>query len=235
MNKEILKREISNAFNDVLYTLIEPNRHRLPTIQEYEDVVLKYLESERCAKNELAIELLKPNLKDKPDWATCYAMDNDGVWCWFEKKPRLDSTGIWRNGGKYQVVNLFNPENTLEFIGNENEKTTNKSKLNEMCTYELITHLNKSYKIKNISQTDCNRDTFRRGIETFLSNELKCEAQLPLSKDLNKCAAITLAIESLIDSCWPDINKLYSTGSYEHYFGRFMQFFEKINNGEDYD
>lgn len=30
---------------------------------------------------------MKPDWKDAPEWANFLAMDADGVWAWFEKKP----------------------------------------------------------------------------------------------------------------------------------------------------
>lgn len=39
---------------------------------------------------------MKPDWNDAPEWATCLAMDADGVWCWYEEKPKLKkSNGIF--------------------------------------------------------------------------------------------------------------------------------------------
>lgn len=44
---------------------------------------------------------MKPDWKDAPEWAKWLAMDEDGVWCWFESEPELEST-FWVTDDKYQ-------------------------------------------------------------------------------------------------------------------------------------
>jgi hypothetical protein len=38
---------------------------------------------------------MKPDWSDAPEWAEWVAMDDDGEWAWFEKKPKI-SNGMWR-------------------------------------------------------------------------------------------------------------------------------------------
>ncbi len=37
---------------------------------------------------------MKPDWKDAPEWANYLAVDNDGVWYWYECKPFLEY-GHW--------------------------------------------------------------------------------------------------------------------------------------------
>lgn len=37
---------------------------------------------------------MKPDWKDAPQWANWLAQDNDGVWNWFQNKPKKDGL-IW--------------------------------------------------------------------------------------------------------------------------------------------
>jgi hypothetical protein len=35
----------------------------------------------------------KPNWDDAPEWANWVALSSDGIWTWFENKPRKDREG----------------------------------------------------------------------------------------------------------------------------------------------
>lgn len=46
---------------------------------------------------------MKPNWQDAPKWAKHLAMDNDGLWWWYEFKPTFDGDGWWSHqGGRMQ-------------------------------------------------------------------------------------------------------------------------------------
>lgn len=48
---------------------------------------------------------MKPSWSTAPEWAKWLAMDEDGVWFWFEFKPYLNSDGVWRSdGGAYATA-----------------------------------------------------------------------------------------------------------------------------------
>lgn len=51
----------------------------------------------------------KPKWEDAPDWASYLAMDFDGQWYWYEKKPSLDieSCFYWaKGGGEYEEASM---------------------------------------------------------------------------------------------------------------------------------
>jgi hypothetical protein len=221
---DILDREISNAFNDALHILIN-DAHRVPSLQEYENVVLRYFKSERCDKLLLAADVLKPKLENKPEWANYAAMVNYGVWLWFEKKPTFNEFGNWIDGGKHQIVNKFNGEDSLidftigETVENPDEVVT----LHDKYTYELMTYLNKTCKVQKASKKyDIdNRRMFVNGVEQFITSRLS-------ELSLEKCVLVTEAVEKLVDACWVNSNDLYVVGHYEVFYGRFKQFFETV-------
>lgn len=47
----------------------------------------------------------KPKWEDAPHWANYLAMDYDGQWYWYEKKPEEDG-GLWvtEDGFRWQVA-----------------------------------------------------------------------------------------------------------------------------------
>jgi hypothetical protein len=50
---------------------------------------------------------VKPDWKDAPEWANYLARSEDGMWTWFEKKPRLPSFHAlsWHaNGGQFELL-----------------------------------------------------------------------------------------------------------------------------------
>lgn len=63
------------------------------------------------------VEMENPSWKDAPEWAEYRAMDGNGVWWWYEKKPAFDGR-IWiRNDGKHKTVfndDKFRARNSLE-------------------------------------------------------------------------------------------------------------------------
>jgi hypothetical protein len=61
---------------------------------------------------------MKPDWKEAPAWANYLAMDEYGIWCWFEAKPSARVDG-WFQGGisvKTQRLEPYYPdwEATLE-------------------------------------------------------------------------------------------------------------------------
>lgn len=56
-----------------------------------------------------------PNWNEAPPWAAFAAMDNDGTWYWFEKRPmHLMYSGVWSCEGKMEKIYSFlSVENTL--------------------------------------------------------------------------------------------------------------------------
>jgi len=224
---DIIEKEISNAFNEILLTLInEPFRNLTP--QEYENFVLRYIKSDRCKKQELAIELLKPDLTKKPEWARYYALNDYGMWLWFEKKPTRSKTG-WIDGGKQTLVNFFESSDYVFEIDpiDKLERELEKLKLlQDELAYGLISYLNANCKdfgvITNKHDDLRLRRIFTHEIEKYVSIKMK-------SKEVDLSAAIKLTedIENLVKSCMVDVMQLYVSGNYECFYGRFKQFFEK--------
>lgn len=57
---------------------------------------------------------MKPDWKDAPEWAKWMAMDDDGVWAWFEHQP-MANVGGWRMcGGRASEIEHDDWESTLE-------------------------------------------------------------------------------------------------------------------------
>lgn len=58
------------------------------------------------------LDKLKPSWKSSPWWARWLVMDHDGLWWWYEKKPKADIMfGHWKNRqmwaqGKYEPASL---------------------------------------------------------------------------------------------------------------------------------
>lgn len=51
---------------------------------------------------------MKPDWKDAPEWAQWLAMDGDGRWVWYDRKPFFDDADeIWQQP--------FNKDNTAEY------------------------------------------------------------------------------------------------------------------------
>lgn len=53
-------------------------------------------------KNPIDIKVLLPLLKK--GWV---AMDKDGVWCWYEKKPKINQD-LWINSSSCKILSCFN-------------------------------------------------------------------------------------------------------------------------------
>lgn len=53
----------------------------------------------------------KPHWKDAPDWANWLAMDDDGSWFWYQKKPRLtdDHCRFIETGGQNELAVMDRP------------------------------------------------------------------------------------------------------------------------------
>lgn len=224
---DIIEKEISNAFKDSLHTLInEPFRTLTP--QEYENFVLRYIKSDRCKKQELAIELLKPDLTKKPEWANYYALNDYGVWLWFEKKPVRSKTG-WTSDGKQTLVNFFESEDYL-FEIDSTEKTELELErlklLQDELAYGLISYLNINCKdfgiVTNKHDNVRLRRIFTNGIEKYVSIKMNLK-----KANLSLAIKLTEDIENLVESCMVDVMQLYVGGNYECFYGRFKQFFEK--------
>jgi len=47
----------------------------------------------------------KPKWEDAPEWANYLAMDSDGAWFWFEKKPYFRD-GLWFSAYKHMVCDI---------------------------------------------------------------------------------------------------------------------------------
>lgn len=44
---------------------------------------------------------MKPDWKDAPDWANYLAMDDDGIWVWYDERPRFATeSGRWVSEGQ---------------------------------------------------------------------------------------------------------------------------------------
>lgn len=55
---------------------------------------------------------MKPDWKDAPEWAQYLALDADGVWYWYEKKPfKLDdmTDGWYSRYGRVEQASSFAP------------------------------------------------------------------------------------------------------------------------------
>ena len=51
---------------------------------------------------------MKPDWNDAPEWATYLAMDDSGIWMWYEREPEISEVmGYFyaERGGKYQAAN----------------------------------------------------------------------------------------------------------------------------------
>ena len=49
----------------------------------------------------------KPNWKDAPKWARWLAQDYDGLWCWFQYKPKWCFECQWwdvTKGGDHEII-----------------------------------------------------------------------------------------------------------------------------------
>lgn len=55
----------------------------------------------------------KPEWKDAPAWASYLAMDEDGIWWWYEQKPYLENS-FWDSHGRRFRVNDTSWKDTLE-------------------------------------------------------------------------------------------------------------------------
>lgn len=69
---------------------------------------------------------MKPDWKDAPEWAQWLAMDEDGMWGWYEIEPRISSTNdFWFSPkGKSSFVKISEWKKTLEQrqkIGEKND------------------------------------------------------------------------------------------------------------------
>jgi len=49
---------------------------------------------------------MKPDWKNAPEWANWVAMDNDGIWFWYEDEPVISDSnpGEWESEGKYYIA-----------------------------------------------------------------------------------------------------------------------------------
>jgi hypothetical protein len=48
---------------------------------------------------------MKPDWKDAPEWATYFAMDADGTWFWYERKPaRFDIAWLPRGDFRFDTA-----------------------------------------------------------------------------------------------------------------------------------
>jgi len=51
---------------------------------------------------------MKPDWKDAPEWANYLAMDESGIWAWFENKPAINGNEWYaKNGGMYELAFSF--------------------------------------------------------------------------------------------------------------------------------
>ena len=57
---------------------------------------------------------MKPDWKDAPEWAQWLAMDEDGVWVWYENKPVLKVRIFFPSSGKYQDAKRLGFRESLE-------------------------------------------------------------------------------------------------------------------------
>ena len=46
---------------------------------------------------------MKPDWKDAPEWANYLAMDGDGYWCWYLRKP-IREDDCWCGGEKFEFT-----------------------------------------------------------------------------------------------------------------------------------
>ena len=46
---------------------------------------------------------MKPDWKDAPEWANYLAMDGDGYWCWYLRKP-IREDDCWCGGEKFEFA-----------------------------------------------------------------------------------------------------------------------------------
>lgn len=58
----------------------------------------------------------KPSWDEAPYWANYLAQDEDCYWSWYEKKPIKGNDGRFRSEGRYEILELYNPDwdQTLE-------------------------------------------------------------------------------------------------------------------------
>lgn len=74
------------------------------------------------------INLNKPSWDDAPEWANWLAMDSDGAWYWYEKKPYIDES-IWDMQLRSRVIKaeplIYDEwENSLEARNGNTETDT---------------------------------------------------------------------------------------------------------------
>jgi hypothetical protein len=58
--------------------------------------------------------MTKPDWSDAPAFARYLAMDTNGVWCWYEDKPKLGHYEWWVSGGECCRAGISNWRDTLE-------------------------------------------------------------------------------------------------------------------------
>jgi len=65
--------------------------------------------------------MVKPDWKDAPEWAQWVAMDADGVWFWYEEKPKFGRSDWYDVSGRMQSCMdcKLDPIETLEARPND--------------------------------------------------------------------------------------------------------------------